>query len=160
MIIGGWPSNLAQDLTPHGTNDADIIVAAVSRFAKRAIHAATARRGERKARIPWITGELPSHMTERYRKDERKTTALLAGQGSIAGAIFTSLRLARGLVKTAPKKLQTHRRRQVVLAGILCATRYKYFAGNGELLLVKCANLWFGRFFCAPTGALLSATSV
>ena len=33
-----------------------------------------------------------------------------------------------------------NRRRQVVLAGILCATRFKFFDNNGDQLSVRCAN--------------------
>ena len=65
---------------------------------------------------------------------------MLASQASMACAIFTDLHLTRGIIKMALQRLQTNRRRQVVLANILCATRFKYYAKNGELLPVVCAN--------------------
>ena len=83
-------------------------------------------------------------MKIRYRLDERRAIELLSTLGSTASTISIILRLTRGVIKTALKKLQTSRRRQVILAGILCATRFKSFASHGELLSIKCARKYGG----------------
>ena len=107
---------------------------AVSRFLRHAVPAAQAKWGEQLARIPWTPGELKKHMKARYILGERKAIALLASQESMASAIFTDLNLTRTVIKEAFKKLQKRRGRQVVLARILCATRFKLYEEGGELL--------------------------
>ena len=47
------------------------------------------------------------------------------------------MRLTRKVIKNALKELQATRSHQVTLAGIICATRFKFFEGN-HLFPVKC----------------------
>ena len=140
IIIEGLSAGFFRDLGPHGMTDAHIIAAAASRFFGHVLPKVRERWVDRLTRLPWTTEELKQRMKIRYRLDERRAIELLSTLGSTASTISIILRLTRGVIKTALKKLQTRRRRQVILAGILCATRFKSFASRGELLSIKCAS--------------------
>ena len=77
---------------------------------------------------------------QRRQLDEQKAIDLLAGEGSQASIGYRHLGLNRALIKAVLKKLGANRRWQVNFANIVCATRYKYFNKQGEVLQVKCPN--------------------
>ena len=101
---------------------------------------ARSRWGEQLARIPWTTKELKRHLKRRYREDERVTLELLAMEGSIAGANYCQLGLNRAVLKGTFRRLRHNRRQQVVLANIICATRFEFFEEEGALLRVRRRN--------------------
>ena len=140
LIISGVPGDFFSDLSKKEGAEAMVIATAVSRVTEHAIPRIRKEWGQSIARIPWTTDELKHQMKKRYQIDERRTIAMLEEQGSHSSIIFANLQLTRGIIKGSLKKLQTNRRRQTVLAGILCATRFKYFTEKGELLEVNCPN--------------------
>ena len=76
----------------------------------------------------------------KFRADEDMTLGLLRYEGSTACSIYADLQLTRSIVKEVLQRLQMDRRRQVVFASIVCATRFKMIAPNNELQAVKCAR--------------------
>ena len=58
----------------------------------------------------------------------------------MAASNFCRLRLTRDMVKELFRRMQGNRAKQVILARILCAIRFKYFAKAGGLLSVACVN--------------------
>ena len=92
------------------------------------------------ARIPWTTPELKKHQKRKYNDDERGVIGLLAAEGSLACQNYCKMGLNRVIIKTVLRRLQHDRRQQVALAGMLCATRYKYFNEKGQLLPTQCPN--------------------
>ena len=69
---------------------------------------------------------------------EREIIGRLAENGSMASTIFCALRLTRASVKEVLRWLQGRRPEQVALANVLCATRFKYFSNDEELMPVAC----------------------
>ena len=117
-----------------------LLKAAAARFFQTGIPLAKTKWGERIARIPWTTKELKRHLKRRYRDDERAALELLAMGGSIAGANYCQMGLNRAILKETLRRLHHNRRHQVVLANIVCATRFKFFDETGSLLQVRCPN--------------------
>ena len=108
------------------------------RFYENGVPSSKAKWGDQIARIPWTTKELKRHLKRRYREDERKAIELPAMEDSIASANYCKLGLNRALLKETLRRLQHNRRRQVVFANIICATRFKFFDETGTLPNVKC----------------------
>ena len=86
--------------------------------------------GERMARLPWTKEEVKTLLKQDYVDDERQVIDMLKRTGSTACCIYSELRLNRSVIKTSLKELKDNRLYQVALAGILCATRFKYFEGS------------------------------
>ena len=61
-------------------------------------------------------------------------------EGSIAGANYCRMGLNRAILKETLRRLHHKRRQQVVLANIICATRFKFFDEEGTLLQAQCPN--------------------
>ena len=123
---------------PWDSSEGVIIKMAAKRFYEQGVPPARERWGDQIARIPWTTEELKKHLKRKYREDERTAIELLAMENSIASANYCKLGLNRALLKETLRRLQHNRRRQVVFANIICATRFKFFDETGTLLNVKC----------------------
>ena len=65
---------------------------------------------------------------------------ILAMVGSTASFNYCQMGLNRAALKECVRNLHNNRREQVVLANIICATRFKYFQEDGKLLHVQCPN--------------------
>ena len=65
---------------------------------------------------------------------------LLATQGSMAAGICCQYRLTKEIIKESFRRAQQDRRRRIVLAGIICATRFKFFTERGECAAAACVN--------------------
>ena len=89
------------------------------------------------ARLLWAANETKKHLTAGYHLDERRVMELLIEKESAACYIYKNLRLNRAIIKETLRKLTKSRIHQVVLASIICATRFKFFEGN-RCFLVRC----------------------
>ena len=125
---------------PWDSSVGGLLKAAAARFFQIGIPQAKTQWGNRIARIPWTTKELKRHLKRRYREDERVALELLAMEGSIAGANYCQMGLNRAVLKESLRRLHHNRRHQVILANIICATRFKFFDETGTLLQVQCPN--------------------
>ena len=140
LTILPMPSWFFEKTDRHSEKDSDAIATAVRRFYQMAIPLARKKWGCQLARLPWTTEEYKKQLRKKYKEGEREAIGFLAAQGSDASMIFCRLRLTREIIKETLRRLQNHRKRQTALAGILCATRFKFFTKKGSLLKVKCAN--------------------
>ena len=134
------PWNFFDKTHPWDTSFGGLLKTAAARFFQFGIPQAKAKWGEEIARIPWTTKELKRHLKRRYREDERVALELLAMEGSVAGANYCQMGLNRAVLKETLRRLHHNRRHQVVLANIICATRFKFFDETGSLLRVQCPN--------------------
>ena len=86
-------------------------------------------------------------MKQRYEQDEVKILPLLRGRGFLSGAIFTRLRLTRGIIREVTIALRRSRASQTTAASIVCATRFKFFQGEG---LLRTEYGYFGQIDSSP----------
>ena len=74
----------------------------------------------------------------KYRADETTAARPLRGEGSVASSIYTELHLPRSKIKAVLTRLQNGRRRRMVFASIICATRFELFFPDNDFQTVKC----------------------
>ena len=138
LIITALPTDFFEHAAARGARDCDVLVAASSRLYSLVLPSIPPKWKARLARIPWVKDETRMYSKIRYRADEEATLHLLRNEGSASCSIYSDLHLTRSVVKETLTKLQNDRRKQVVFAGIVCATRFKMIAPNNELHAVKC----------------------
>ena len=63
---------------------------------------------------------------------------MLEREGSVASAIYRALKLDRAVIKAVFSALRDDRRKQVVFAGIVCGTAFKYDNKEGQKQNVRC----------------------
>ena len=102
-------------------------------LAAGAVREVSALRGGCLARLPLTTDEISELVRVRYEADELVAIGLLSRKASMAAGLYIGLGLTRHIVREASDALAGSRVQQVVLCGILCATRFKYFEGSGLL---------------------------
>ena len=76
-------------------------------------------------------------MMIRYETDELAALRILRNSASVSSDIYLRLGVTRATIKEALRGLADSRETQVVLCGILFATRFKYFE-EGVLLRTEC----------------------
>ena len=94
--------------------------------------------GNSLTRLPWTVEEAKAHLGRRYEYDEKNFTNRMQGEGSIASRILGHFQLTRTIVKSAFNSMRFKRAAQVVLGGLVCATRFKYHDEGGNLLPALC----------------------
>ena len=97
-------------------------------------------------RVPLPVEEVREHIKSRYEADELDAIRMLRNCASASSGIFLHLVLARAVVREALKELADDRVTQVVLCGVVCATRFKYY-GKGRLRDVGRLTPW--GIFCS-----------
>ena len=138
LILRPLPGDFFEGTKSRGIRAQDIISTTAKRLFTEVGPLAKRQFGSRIARVPWTTEEVKKNCKARYRADEARTLRALEGIGSISSSIFRSMGLSRDIIRKAVKRFRGKRRPQVVLATIICATRFKTIAHDGGLLDVKC----------------------
>ena len=140
LVIRAIPREYLQIRSPWDSSEGNLLRMAAARFFALGVGEAQARWKKRIARIPWTTAELKRHLKRRYREDECAALGILALEGSTASINYCQMGLNRAILKECLRRLHHNRREQVVLANIICATRFKFFQKDGSLLHVQCPN--------------------
>ena len=140
MVIRAIPQNYFEVEGPWDPSEGNLLRTAAARFLELGVKEANTRWKKRIARIPWTTPELKRHLKRRNREDERVALEILALEWSTASINFCQMGLNRAILKECLRRLHHNRREQVVLANIICATRFKFFQEDGSLLQVRCPN--------------------
>ena len=140
LVIRAVPRDYLKVQGPWDSSTGGLLRMAAARFFELGVKEANTRWKKQIARIPWTTTELKRHMKRKYREDERDALGILALEGSIASINYCQLGLNRAILKECLRTLHHNRREQVVLANIICATRFKFFQEDGSLLQVQCPN--------------------
>ena len=140
MIITALPTDFFEEAKARGARDCDILLTMSSRLYSLVLPNVPIEWKARIARIPWTQDETKMYCKIKFRADEDAILNLLQYEGSTACSIYADLHLTRSIVKEVLQKLQSDRRRQVVFASIVCATRFKTIGPNNELQAVKCAR--------------------
>ena len=137
LILRDLPEDFFNGATLTGARSNDIIYATAARINKFLRPLIWDRWGERISRIPWTETETKQLLKKTYAEDEKTAILLLRDAGSTACSIYSEMRLSRDIVKSIFKELRYSRFQQVTLAGIICATRFKFFEGD-QKFPVKC----------------------
>ena len=94
----------------------------------------------RMARIPLTNEEVQELVRIRYESDELAAIRMLRECQSVSSGIYLRLGLTRVVISETLKELaecEKARETQVVLCGIICATRFKFYE-EGDLLATEC----------------------
>ena len=138
LILRAIPKYFFDKAELEGGRAEDVILTTAERLYRDIVPQMRAQWGGKVARIPWNKEELKSHLESRYRRDEKIFMELLRKEGSVACEVFWHFGLDRNVVKRTLKSLQAHRPAQVALGSLVCATRFKYYDAEGQLLQVRC----------------------
>ena len=87
----------------------------------------------RMPRVPLMSDEIGELIRIGYEADELCAMRMMGERGSVSCGLYTRMGLTRDVVREAFAELSDCRARQVVLASIICATRFKYFEDGGPL---------------------------
>ena len=79
------------------------------------------------ARVPLTEGRTKQLLKQGYMEDERAAIEMLKQAGSVACSVYPELRIKRMVIKNTLRELRYHRFHQVAIAGLICATRFKFF---------------------------------
>ena len=99
-----------------------------------------ASRGERVSRIPWANGGNKAHLRRQIRQGEPRPIRRLDGEGSVARGVYQSLDPNRAVIKSVFFALGGNGRGQVVFAGIVRGTCFKFFGREGNALPIQCPS--------------------
>ena len=130
LIMQDLPENFFQSATLTGMQSKDIIYTTAARINKDIGPSIWAQWDEQLARLPWTATETNDLHKAGYMTDEKTAILMLKETGSTACAIYSELRLTRNVIKEAFKALCSGRFQQVTLAGVICATRFKFYDEN------------------------------
>ena len=138
LILKAVPPYFFEKAELDGGRAKDVILTTAERLYGKIIPLVREKWGGTIARIPWNKEELKSHLWSRYRRDERVFMELLRNEGSGACRVLWHFGLDRAVLKRVLKSLQFSRPAQVALCSLACATRFKYYNTDGQLLRVRC----------------------
>ena len=114
------------------------MLAASSRLYELALPRIIQQWGGRLARIAWTEEETKMYCKIKYRADEQEALCMLQDEGSISSSIYAELHLTRSIIKEVLTRLRNDRRKQMVFASVVCATRFRTYTNNNEPQTVKC----------------------
>ena len=100
---------------------------------------AVQRRMDRLPRTPLTTDEVGETLKINHEKDELRAPRLMDSHGSAPCVLYIRLGLPRATTAMAFDALAGRRATQVVVGGVLWATRFKYFE-QGGLLPTTCSR--------------------
>ena len=132
------PSAFFEEEVPQNPTPAGQLLETARRLFTEVLPAGVSKFGERIGRTPWTKGEIKAHLKRKYSEGEHLTLLMLAREGSYACGIHKQLGLNRSVIFDTFKLLLYSRRRQMVLANILCGTFFKFYNKEGERLSVRC----------------------
>ena len=138
LIITALPTDFFETAKARGVRDCDVLLTTSSRLYSLILPKVIRRWGARLARIPWTEDETEIYCKIKYRADEEVAPSLLKGEGPIASSIYAELHLTRSIIKEVLTRLRSDRRKQMVFASIVFATRFKTFAVDNEPQAAKC----------------------
>ena len=138
LILRPLPGDFFEATKDRGTRAQDVISTTAKRLFAEIGPLAHRQFGSRIARLPWTSEEVKRNCKTRYKADEARVLRALEQVGSISSSIFRCLGLSRDIIRRTIKRFRGRRRPQVVLATIICATRFKTIAPDGGLLEVRC----------------------
>ena len=142
LIIDRIPTDFFEDACPRGDTASDVLFYTARRPSEFVIPNVRRLWGSRIAWLPGAVEQTKTHLKCRYRDDEARFLSLLRREGSTARDAFYTVRLNRDITKQVFRGLSYNRKLQVAFGTIVCATRFKFFDGNGELRPAHCTICW------------------